>query len=42
MKNGSNLILATEWFKKADDNEASCEASLKEKAGPNTVCFLSH
>lgn len=38
----NNLILAQEWFARANDDELSAMAILKEKDGsPNTVCFLS-
>jgi len=42
MKQENNLILAKEWFEKADDDELSCGAILKEGGAPSTLCFLSH
>lgn len=41
MKN-NNKILAGDWFKKAQDDELSCEDILDDRRGaPSTVCFLS-
>jgi HEPN domain-containing protein len=37
-----NLILAQEWFARANDDELSAKDILKDREGsPNTVCFLS-
>ncbi|MFH1187683.1 MAG: HEPN domain-containing protein [bacterium] len=37
-----NKILAGDWFKKAQDDELSCEDILDDRRGaPSTVCFLS-
>lgn len=41
MNQKNNLILANEWFRKADDDELSCEAMMQEKGAPSTLCFLS-
>lgn len=42
MESHNNKILATDWFKKAQDDELSCEDILDDRRGaPNTVCFLS-
>lgn len=35
-------ILAGEWFKRAQDDELSCQDILDDRRGaPSTVCFLS-
>ncbi|MBU4023138.1 HEPN domain-containing protein [Patescibacteria group bacterium] len=39
MKN--NKKLATEWFRKGDEDEKSIGAILKENGAPSTACFLS-
>ncbi len=42
--NNNNKVkpLAGEWFRKAQDDELSIEAIMKEEEGaPSTVCFLS-
>ncbi len=33
--------IVTEWFAKADDDEKSIRAILKEGGAPSTACFLS-
>lgn len=40
MKQKNNLILAKEWFEKADDDELSCQDILKEGGASSTLCFL--
>lgn len=40
-KNEENLVLAGEWIDKAEDDELSIKAILKERGAPSTVCFLS-
>lgn len=37
----NNLILAQEWFYRADEDELSCVALLKEKISPSNACFLA-
>lgn len=42
MKKENKVILAKEWFRRADDDEMSCEAILQEKGAASTLCFLTH
>ena len=37
----NNLAYAKEWFHRADEDELSCAALLKDKISPGNVCFLA-
>jgi len=40
-RNTQKDLQTEEWVKRANDDELSLEAILKERGAPNTACFLS-